>query len=150
MRMRILTEVRIRRVLTLEQRNTLRTLRQQARATRRERLQVKPEERQKRRQERSRPYRTGATASAHFFDDAKTNGVLGCNSLRPYLILNGAGQTKLGWLFLSEVPTERIEHFISAQAPHLIPSSLTHRVNFAHDKPLFSDVAAVYQESKLS
>lgn len=52
MRMRILTEVRIRRVLTVEQRNILRSLQQQAKETRRERLQVAPEERQQRREER--------------------------------------------------------------------------------------------------
>jgi hypothetical protein len=38
MRMRILTEVRIRRVLTLEQLGILRTLRQQARDSRRNRM----------------------------------------------------------------------------------------------------------------
>jgi Spy/CpxP family protein refolding chaperone len=52
MRMRTLTEVRIRRVLTAEQRNILRTLRQQAQLNRRERLQATPEERQQRREER--------------------------------------------------------------------------------------------------
>ncbi|HUS10078.1 MAG TPA: periplasmic heavy metal sensor [Pyrinomonadaceae bacterium] len=53
-RMRVLTEIRIRRVLTAEQRNILRSLQQQARETRRERLQVNSEARQKRREERSR------------------------------------------------------------------------------------------------
>jgi Spy/CpxP family protein refolding chaperone len=53
MRMRILTEVRIRRVLTLEQRNLLRTLRQQAQEFRRERLLNEPDARQRRREERS-------------------------------------------------------------------------------------------------
>lgn len=55
MRMRILTEVRIRRVLTVEQRNLLRSLQQQAQANRRERLLATPEERQQRREDRSRP-----------------------------------------------------------------------------------------------
>ena len=54
MRMRILTEVRIRRVLTVEQRNILRSLQQQAKEIRRERLLATPDERQKRREERSR------------------------------------------------------------------------------------------------
>ena len=53
MRMRILTEVRIRRVLTFEQRNTLRTLRQQAQELRRERLLNEPAARQRRQAERS-------------------------------------------------------------------------------------------------
>jgi len=52
MRMRILTEVRIRRVLTVEQRNILRSLQQQAQANRRERQLVAPEEKQQRREER--------------------------------------------------------------------------------------------------
>lgn len=51
-RMRILTEIRIRRVLTVEQRNILRGLQRQARENRRERLLVAPEERQQRRAER--------------------------------------------------------------------------------------------------
>jgi Spy/CpxP family protein refolding chaperone len=54
MRMRILTEIRIRRVLTPEQRILLRSLQQQARDIRRERLLVTPEDRQQRREERSR------------------------------------------------------------------------------------------------
>lgn len=49
-RMRILTEIRIRRVLTLEQRNILRGLQRQARDNRGE--LVGPEERQQRREER--------------------------------------------------------------------------------------------------
>lgn len=53
-RMRVLTEIRIRRVLTAEQRDILRSLQRQARETRRERLQANPEERQKRLEERSR------------------------------------------------------------------------------------------------
>jgi Spy/CpxP family protein refolding chaperone len=51
MRMRILTEVRIRRVLTVEQRSLLRTLRQQANQMRRERPLNSPDERIRRRQE---------------------------------------------------------------------------------------------------
>jgi Spy/CpxP family protein refolding chaperone len=51
MRMRILTEVRIRKVLTAEQRSTLRTLRQQASELRRERPIRNPEERSRRREE---------------------------------------------------------------------------------------------------
>lgn len=51
MRMRILTEVRIRRVLTSEQRNLLRALRQQANQLRRERPLNSPDERLRRRQE---------------------------------------------------------------------------------------------------
>jgi Spy/CpxP family protein refolding chaperone len=48
MRMRILTEVRIRRVLTVEQRNVLRALQQQARENRRDRQLMAPETRQQR------------------------------------------------------------------------------------------------------
>lgn len=51
MRMRILTEVRIRRVLTSEQRNLLRALRQQANQLRRERPSKRPDERLRRREE---------------------------------------------------------------------------------------------------
>ena len=51
MRMRILTEVRIRRVLTGEQRTLLRSLRQQAKQIRRERTLDGPDERIMRRQE---------------------------------------------------------------------------------------------------
>ena len=51
MRMRILTEVRIRRVLTAEQRSLLRSLRQQANQLRRERPSKDPGERLRRRQE---------------------------------------------------------------------------------------------------
>ncbi len=51
MRMRISTEVKIRRVLTVEQRTILRSLRQQAREMRRERLEVR-DQRQRRREER--------------------------------------------------------------------------------------------------
>ncbi len=54
MRMRILTEIRIRRVLTPEQRNVLRSLQQQAREFRRERLLNNRDERQKLKEERSR------------------------------------------------------------------------------------------------
>lgn len=53
-RMRVLTEIRIRRVLTQEQRNILRSLQQQARESRRERMLADPEARQKRLEERSR------------------------------------------------------------------------------------------------
>jgi protein CpxP len=53
MRMRIFTELRIRRVLTTEQRTLLKSLQQQARDNRREqRLQNVPEERLRRREER--------------------------------------------------------------------------------------------------
>ena len=52
MRMRILTEVRIRRVLTPEQRNLLRALRQQANQLRRERQLDNPDQRLRRREER--------------------------------------------------------------------------------------------------
>jgi Spy/CpxP family protein refolding chaperone len=54
MRMRILTEIRIRRVLTTEQRNILRSLQRQAREFRRERLLNNRDERQKLKDERSR------------------------------------------------------------------------------------------------
>lgn len=54
MRMRILTEIRVRRVLTPEQRILLRSLQQQARASRRERLLTSQEERQQRQEQRSR------------------------------------------------------------------------------------------------
>jgi Spy/CpxP family protein refolding chaperone len=47
MRMRIMTEIRIRRVLTAEQRTLLKSLQQQAVRDRRERLQANPEERQR-------------------------------------------------------------------------------------------------------
>jgi Spy/CpxP family protein refolding chaperone len=56
MRMRISTEVKIRRVLTVEQRTLLRSLRQQARETRRERLEIL-DQRQRRRQERQNSLR---------------------------------------------------------------------------------------------
>ena len=51
MRMRISTEVKIRRVLTVEQRAILRTLRQEARDRQRDRFEIR-DERQKRREER--------------------------------------------------------------------------------------------------
>lgn len=51
MRMRISTEVKIRRVLTVEQRAILRALRQQAREMQRERFELR-DERQRRREER--------------------------------------------------------------------------------------------------
>lgn len=54
MRMRVLTEIRIRRVLTPEQRKLLRSLQQQAQQSRRERLLNNAEQRQERRDERPR------------------------------------------------------------------------------------------------
>lgn len=54
MRIRILTELRIRRVLTTEQRNLLRSLQQQARELQRDRLLANPDERQRQRAERVR------------------------------------------------------------------------------------------------
>ena len=54
MRIRILTELRIRRVLTTEQRNLLRSLQQQAQELQRDRLLANPEERQRQRAERAR------------------------------------------------------------------------------------------------
>jgi Spy/CpxP family protein refolding chaperone len=51
MRMRILTEVRIRKVLTAEQRTLLRTMRQEANQLRRERPLRNPEDRLRRREE---------------------------------------------------------------------------------------------------
>ncbi len=56
MRMRISTEVKIRRVLTVEQRTILRSLRQQARERRLERLDVR-DQRQQRREERQNTLR---------------------------------------------------------------------------------------------
>jgi Spy/CpxP family protein refolding chaperone len=52
MRMRILTEIRIRRVLTPEQRSVLRSLQRQARELQREQRLANPDERQRRREER--------------------------------------------------------------------------------------------------
>src|SRR6266446_4855252 len=54
MRMRILTEIRIRRVLTPEQRIILRSLQLQVKDARRERLLTSPNERQRQQEERSR------------------------------------------------------------------------------------------------
>lgn len=54
MRMRVLTEIRIRRVLTLEQRRILRSLQQEAIRSRQERRLDNAEERQRRRQEQNR------------------------------------------------------------------------------------------------
>lgn len=51
MRMRILTEIRIRRVLTAQQRETLRLLQRQARLAQRERRLTAAEERQERREQ---------------------------------------------------------------------------------------------------
>ena len=53
MRIRILTEIRVRRVLTAEQRTILRSLQRQALETQRERRLANPEERQKLKDERS-------------------------------------------------------------------------------------------------
>ena len=54
MRIRILTELRIRRVLTADQRTLLRTLQQEAIKLQRERLLANPDERQRQSAERSR------------------------------------------------------------------------------------------------
>jgi Spy/CpxP family protein refolding chaperone len=54
MQMRVLTEVRIRRVLTAEQRLLLHSLQEQARENRRQRMLTNPEERMQRRDERQR------------------------------------------------------------------------------------------------
>jgi Spy/CpxP family protein refolding chaperone len=54
MRMRVLTEIRIRRVLTLEQRKILQSLQQQARESRQERRLDNAAERQRRRREQNR------------------------------------------------------------------------------------------------
>lgn len=54
MRLRVLSEVRIRRVLTPEQRLLLRSLQQQAMENRRQRLMTNPEEKLERREERLR------------------------------------------------------------------------------------------------
>ena len=54
MRMRLLTEIRIRRVLTAEQRNLLRSLQRQARELQRERRLTSPDEGQRTRAERMR------------------------------------------------------------------------------------------------
>lgn len=53
MRLRVLTEVRIRRVLTLEQKTLLRTLRQQAQEVRRDRRMDRSDERELRRNQRT-------------------------------------------------------------------------------------------------
>jgi len=66
MRMRISTEVKIRRVLTLEQRAILRTLRQEARDRQRERMEIR-EERQQRRQERPNVLRDQRNGVAPLF-----------------------------------------------------------------------------------
>ena len=59
MRMRILTEIRIRRVLTVQQRETLRLLQRQARQAQRDRQLASPEERQNRRDARGLNQRNG-------------------------------------------------------------------------------------------
>lgn len=66
MRMRILTEVRIRRVLTLEQLELLRALRQQARATRRNRMLDNAEQRRQD-PENSRPLRNQRNGGGQLF-----------------------------------------------------------------------------------
>jgi Spy/CpxP family protein refolding chaperone len=53
-RMRVLTEIRIRRVLTAEQRVLLRSLQEQARENRRQRMLPNPEDRMQQREERMR------------------------------------------------------------------------------------------------
>ncbi len=67
MRMRILTEVRIRRVLTLEQLGILRTLRQQARAARRGRLMDNPDRQGKQGLDRPRPRQNQRNGIAPLF-----------------------------------------------------------------------------------
>jgi len=59
MRMRILTEIRVRRVLTVEQRTTLRNLQLQARENRRERMLNNADVREKRKDERVRTLKNG-------------------------------------------------------------------------------------------
>jgi len=54
MRLRVLSEVRIRRVLTAEQRVLLRSLQQQAMENRRQRMAIDPDEKMERREERLR------------------------------------------------------------------------------------------------
>jgi len=66
MRMRISTEVKIRRVLTVEQRAILRTLRQETRDRQRERLEMR-DERQQRRQERPNILRNQRNGVAPLF-----------------------------------------------------------------------------------
>lgn len=66
MRMRISTEVKIRRVLTVEQRAILRTLRQQAREIQRERFERR-DERQRRREDRPNIMRNERNGVAPLF-----------------------------------------------------------------------------------
>lgn len=66
MRMRISTEVKIRRVLTIEQRAILRTLRQEARDRQRDRMEFR-EQRQQRRQERPNVLRDQRNGVAPLF-----------------------------------------------------------------------------------
>lgn len=66
MRMRISTEVKIRRVLTVEQRAILRTLRQETRDRQRERLEMR-DEKQQRRQERPNILRDQRNGAAPLF-----------------------------------------------------------------------------------
>lgn len=67
MRMRISTEVKIRRVLTIEQRAILRTLRQEARDRQRERLELREERQERRRQERPNVLRNQRNGVAPIF-----------------------------------------------------------------------------------
>lgn len=66
MRMRISTEVKIRRVLTVEQRAILRTLREQARERQRDRFDLR-EERQQRREDRPNGLRNQRNGVAPLF-----------------------------------------------------------------------------------
>lgn len=67
MRMRISTEVKIRRVLTVEQRAILRTLRQEARDRQRERLELRDQRQQERRQQRPNVLRNQRNGVAPLF-----------------------------------------------------------------------------------
>jgi len=67
MRMRISTEVKIRRVLTVEQRAILRTLREQARERQRERFELRDQRQQERRQQRPNVLRNQRNGVAPLF-----------------------------------------------------------------------------------
>ena len=67
MRMRITTEVKIRRVLTIEQRTILRTLRADARDRQRERLELRDQRQQERRQARPNVLRNQRNGVAPLF-----------------------------------------------------------------------------------
>ncbi|HWN11567.1 MAG TPA: Spy/CpxP family protein refolding chaperone [Pyrinomonadaceae bacterium] len=67
MRMRITTEVKIRRVLTIEQRTLLRTLRQEARERQRERLDLRDQRQQQRREARPNVLRNQRNGVAPLF-----------------------------------------------------------------------------------